>query len=289
MSHESAPQVATTGRAGGTAYHLRGAGGAVVLLHGVGMNKAFWAPQIDDLARDHRVVACDLLGHGESDRPPAGAGLADYGDAALAVLDHLGIARAAVVGHSMGALVALDLALRFPGRVSRLAALNAVYRRTAEQRAAVVARAATLAESGPGDGIEGTLARWFGADPAPEVKARAAAVQRWLHGVDPQGYACAYRIFATADEAFAGRLGSLAVPALFMTGAEDPNSMPEMSRRMAAEAPRGEALVVAGQRHMMSFAAPDRVTPPLRAFLTRSPEEPAAPASAETLTQGGTA
>lgn len=279
MSQGSTPEIAVTGRAGATAFHARGAGPAIVLLHGVGMNKAFWAPQVADFERDHRVVACDLLGHGDSAPPPAGAELADYGNAVLGLLDHLGIGTAAVIGHSMGALVAIDIALRQPRRVSRLVALNAVYRRTAAQRAAVVARAAALADGGPGGGVASTLARWFGPDQSGDLKTRAAVVRRWLQGADAEGYARAYRVFATADTTFAGRLGGLAMPALFVTGAEDPNSTPAMSRRMAAEAPCGEVLVVAGQRHMMSFAAPELVTPLLRSFLTRPLDAGAAAAN----------
>jgi len=287
MPETLAPGLATTGYVGATAFHARGVGDPIVLLHGVGMNKAFWAPQIEDLARGCHVIACDLLGHGNSALPPAGVGLAAYGDAVLAVLDRLEIANANVVGHSLGALIAIDLALRHPQRVSRLVAMNPVYRRTPAQRAAVVARAEALAKAGLGDGIDATLARWFGTDPAPEMRARVDTVRRWLQAVDPRGYAGAYRIFATADEACAGRLAALAMPALFMTGGEDPNSTPEMTRRMAVEAPYGEALVVAGQRHMMSFAAPERVTPLLRAFLMRPFEGNAAalqPAAA--LTEG---
>jgi len=281
--------IPTTGRVGATAFHVRGVGPAIVLLHGVGMNKAFWAPQIDDLARDHRVVACDLLGHGDSAPPPPAARLADYGAAILAALDGLDVACAAVVGHSLGALVAIDLALRHPARVSRLVALNAVYRRTPAQRAAVLARAAALAAGSAEEGIAPTLARWFGTDPAPAARARVAQVRDWLRRADPRGYAAAYRVFAVSDDAFVGRLADLAMPALFITGAEDPNSTAAMARRMAAEAPCGEALAVAGQRHMMSFVAPETVTPSLRAFLTRPLGGGAEPETRGTPAEGGEA
>jgi len=80
MSDGSTPEVATAGRAGGTAFHTRGAGDTVVLLHGLGMHRDFWAPQIEGLARDHRVVACDLLGHGDSALPAVGVGLVNCGE-----------------------------------------------------------------------------------------------------------------------------------------------------------------------------------------------------------------
>ena len=61
------------------AYEVRdGSGPPIVLIHGVGMNCAAWAPQIDAFARTHRVVALDVLGHGQSAAPPAAAVLDDY-------------------------------------------------------------------------------------------------------------------------------------------------------------------------------------------------------------------
>ena len=66
------------------------------------------------------------------------------------------------------------------------------------------------------------------------------------------------------------------MPALFVTGQLDPNSTPEMSRRMAEEAPRGQALVVADERHMMPFVAPEKINPLLRDFLSMAYIEPAA-------------
>src|SRR3712207_3487151 len=134
--------------AGGTAYRAEGEGEPIVLVHGVGMNKDVWAPQLEAFAATHRVVAYDMLGHGGSRLPPAEPTLGDYADQLRGLLDALGIRRANVVGHSMGSLAALAFATAFPDRVLRLAALNAVYDRTPEQRAAIEARAAMLAKEG---------------------------------------------------------------------------------------------------------------------------------------------
>jgi pimeloyl-ACP methyl ester carboxylesterase len=115
--------------------------------------------------------------------------------------------------------------------------------------------------------IESTVERWFGAPVPPAERPKADRIRELLTSVDPVGYARTYRLFATLDNIFAESLGTLAVPALFMTGELDPNSSPEMSHAMARLAPQGRAEVLAGQRHMMSFVAPDRVNPRIRSFL----------------------
>lgn len=254
--------------ADGTAYHAEGEGEPIVFVHGVGMNKDVWAPQLEAFAATHRAVAYDMLGHGGSRLPPAEPTLSDYADQLRRLLDALGIERANIVGHSMGALVALAFAMAHPGRVLRLVALNAVYDRTPEQRAAIEARAARLAQEGIGATLDGTLARWFGEPGDGSLAARARQVRAWLEAVDPVGYARTYGLFATADDAFVGKLDRLAVPALFLTGEHDLNSSPEMSRRMAEIAPKGIARVIPGERHMMSFTSPETVNPILRDFLS---------------------
>jgi pimeloyl-ACP methyl ester carboxylesterase len=257
--------------ADGTAWIEAGHGEPLVLVHGVGMNRAVWAPQMAYFAaRGYRVIAYDMLGHGGSPLPPETTRLADLRAQLGALLDELGIERAHLMGHSMGSLVALEFALAAPDRVHDVVALNAVYERSSAQRAAVEDRARRLAD-GSGDAtLEETLDRWFG----PEQRARQpeciAAVRHWLDVVDPIGYARVYGCFARADDAFSGRLPELAVPALFITGEHDPNSTPAMSSRMAAESPQGQLEVVAGERHMMAYVEPDSVNPLIERFIRQS-------------------
>ncbi|MFM7785839.1 MAG: alpha/beta fold hydrolase, partial [Gammaproteobacteria bacterium] len=94
---------------------------AVVLLHGAGMDHTVWSLVSRHLLRHGRcVIAPDLPGHGRSGGEPLGSvpAMADW---VVALLDALGIAQAAVCGHSLGSLVALDAAARHPGRIRALA------------------------------------------------------------------------------------------------------------------------------------------------------------------------
>jgi|GEM_PF-32334 len=254
----------------GTGFIRAGSGAPVLLIHGVGMDAEIWLPQIAAMQDRFDVIAMDMLGHGASPLPPENAGLSDFADQAIRLLDHLGMDRVAVVGHSMGALVAQELALRAPSHVGSLVCLNAVFRRPPELAQAVRERAAAL--GGPGDpsAIAATIARWFG-NPIPPALADAAATARSaLESVDAEGYARTYRLFAGADSAHADRLADLAAPALFMTGSEDRNSTPAMSAAMARLAPAGQCLVLAGEKHMMTIASPQKVTERITAFLDQA-------------------
>lgn len=267
MKPDLCPQPVQAGMIDGTAYSMYGAGEPLVLIHGVGMGQAIWAPQVAEFARDYQVIVYDMLGHGGSAVPPADVELADYANQLAALLDHLDIASANVVGHSMGALVALEFALYYPVRTLRVAALNAVFMRTPEQRAAVLERAEALQHTGVAATVDSTLARWFGEPVPAELAESAELVKRFLIEVNPQGYARTYGLFASSDAVHEAGLPQLAMPALFMTGEFDPNSSPDMSRAMAELAPQGRLDIVAGARHMMNVTAPDAINQRLRAFL----------------------
>jgi pimeloyl-ACP methyl ester carboxylesterase len=107
-------------------YEVHGAGEPLVLLHGAYLSiRSNWSEMIPTLAKTHQVIAVELQAHGrtsDADRPITYEGMAD--DVA-ALLDHLGIGRAAVFGYSMGGGVALQVAVRHPNKVSRLVVASA--------------------------------------------------------------------------------------------------------------------------------------------------------------------
>jgi pimeloyl-ACP methyl ester carboxylesterase len=249
-------------KTGGIAWREAGKGAPVLLIHGVGLNADAWEPQIVALAIRRRVIAVDMPGHGQSDLLPEGAVLGDYVAAIAGLIDALGVSPVPVVGHSMGALIALGLALDYPEKVATLVTLNAVYCRDPVARSAVEVRAAQL--SGGVVEVAGPVARWFPDDPNGLLARRTAD---WLHAVNPKGYAAAYRVFATSDHVHEGRLGELVCRALFMTGVSDPNSTPVMSDRMARAAPYGRSVALPGARHMMHLTHPMEVTNTIAKFI----------------------
>jgi pimeloyl-ACP methyl ester carboxylesterase len=97
---------------------------AVVLLHGFACSLRWWDQMVPALARDHRVIRFDLLGHGGSEKPTKGYGMDNQARLVAAGLDRLGVRRAAVIGHSMGGSVATALAEQRPALVESLVILD---------------------------------------------------------------------------------------------------------------------------------------------------------------------
>jgi pimeloyl-ACP methyl ester carboxylesterase len=102
------------------AYRMMGSGPAILLLHGIGDTSESWVPLMPALAAHHTVIAPDLLGHGESDKPRADYSVAAYANGMRDLLSVLDVDRATVVGHSLGGGVAAQLAYQHPERCDRL-------------------------------------------------------------------------------------------------------------------------------------------------------------------------
>ena len=102
------------------AYRDAGSGETLLLIHGMAGSSETWRAVIPQLARKYRVVAPDLLGHGQSDKPRG-----DYSLGAFAVwlrdlLDELGVTRATIVGQSLGGGVAMQFVYQHPDYCQRL-------------------------------------------------------------------------------------------------------------------------------------------------------------------------
>ena len=234
--------------------------------------------QIGALAAGNTLYAVDMPGHGESPRlDRAQPSLADFTERLGGFVEDVVGGPAILVGHSMGAMVAIDFASRYPDLCRGVAALNAIYRRASESRTAVLERAASirLNAAAAQDIATAPVRRWFGENPAGHDRDMAELCRSWLVEADREGYAAAYSIFASEDGPSNDLLASLAVPAIFLTGEHDGNSTPSMAQAMARLAPHGRAVVIRGARHLAQLTHPGEVNAALLEFFASCGRMPA--------------
>ena len=136
------------------AFRMLGEGPALLLIHGIADSSETWLPVLDALAEHHTVIAPDLLGHGESDKPRADYAVAAYACGMRDLLAVLGIDRVTVVGHSLGGGVAMQFAYQFPERCERIVLVSSAGI-GAEMHP--VFRLATLPGAGPALGVLSAL------------------------------------------------------------------------------------------------------------------------------------
>ena len=241
----------------------------MLLIHGVGARLDNWDGAAAVLARNFKVVRYDLRGHGKSSKVPGPYSLEMFADDAAALLDHLGIARAHVAGHSLGGMIAITLSRRHPQRVDRLAVLSAAAGRTEEERRKVMERIALIASGIAGDHFRNSLSRWFTDEFSaanPELMEQYAARNKEN---DPVCYAAAYTVLATGE--VGPDLPRVKAPTLVVTGEHDLGSNPRMSRFIHAGIAGSELRILPRLRHSILIEAPRTVAGLLEPFFQGRP------------------
>ncbi len=248
-------------------YIERGAGQAVVLLHGFPLDHTIWEAQIEALSARWRVVAPDLRGHGQS---PIWGGVFHMEEMAadvVALLDALGIERAVWVGHSMGGYVTMAALRHFAERVAGAAMVathpfaDAPEKRT--QRELTAQR--VLAE-----GVEGLAQSMLEVLFAPQTPSDAEHVQRVaaiMRRAHPQGVAASLRGMAARPSSVETLL-SARVPMIFLLGKHDQIVTRNVVRRIADQLPPISMYQIEAAGHMPMVERPQETSTTLDEFLT---------------------
>jgi pimeloyl-ACP methyl ester carboxylesterase len=253
-----------------------GTGRPVVLLHGLGGTKASFLPTVAALAaHGRRVIALDLPGFGDSDKPVGAPYDAPFFSKAVAsLLDELGIERADVLGHSMGGRVALELALFAPERLGRAVFMTPSLPWLRERPWAAWLRFLRpelgLLQPAPRPVVEEFVRRLI-----PQARSRyaAAGIDEFLRAyTTARGraafYGAARQIYLEEPERFWSRLEELELPSLFVWGSYD-NLVPAAFERHVRRAVPNAQHVLLRCGHVPQIERPADLHAALTRFLRR--------------------
>jgi pimeloyl-ACP methyl ester carboxylesterase len=251
------------------AWERHGSGEPLLLIHGLGYARWGWEPVLPGLAERFDVVLFDNRGIGESDAPPGPYTVAEMAADAVQVLDEAGIARAHVVGTSLGGMIAQELALAHPERVDRLVLACTTpggpkAHPMPQVTVALMAEAATLEPAV-------ALRRFVENALAPAtVSAHPELVDRIMaHRLATAQEPAAWAAQAAAGVGFDAydRLGALAAPTQVVTGTEDVVVDPRNSELLCRLLPNAFASEAPGCGHLFFWERPAAFVRGLTSFL----------------------
>ena len=245
-----------------------GSGPAVLLMHGFPLNRALWRPQQADLvAAGYRVVAPDLRGFGESDETDAPCSMDQFADDMVALLEHLEVAQAVVVGMSMGGYLLFNLLERYPQYVA--AAVFLVTSSVADDETVRLQRL-QLAEDCRKYGPQTVADRLHPALFAPgtlETRPKLGEeVYRWMVNTGSRGLVAG--LLAMRDRRDATPLLScITTPTLVIGAAEDQTCPLEHARMIANGISGSRFVVIEDAGHLANLEQPNQVNHYLLDFL----------------------
>lgn len=253
-----------------------GTGEAVVFLHGLGGCWHDWEPQVESWRTDHRVIVIEHRGHGRSDRIPGPYSTDLFAADALAVLGHLGVEHAHVVGLSMGGMIAHKLAVAAPAVVDTLVLCDTFWRTGSAGQAGLRMVAGIVRDRGMG-AVNDLLPAGAG-DTADALSLAGSAVQRNnlrdAEGNDPQCWAWAAEAVAAHD--MTEDKGEIRAPALVVWGENDVAVPVKLAQPLADAIGADEVVVLDGAAHVCNLDAPEAFDEAVRRFLAAHPAAPSA-------------
>jgi non-heme chloroperoxidase len=244
----------------------------IVLVHGWKQSHRLWDETVAALSHRHRVVAYDLRGMGESDKPRARYDFDEHADDLAAVIGELDLRDVTLVGWSMGCSVSLQyLCRRGAAAIGRLVLINGPVRLTTAE---------DFEHAMPASMVEGVLenlaARW----PTRERAFVAASIRdphpdqvEWLLQIALQTplHIALRTVRCQLELDHREAIRTLAVPVLAAYGRADPYYPTALAKWIATNAPRGEPVIFERSAHCIPFEEGERFRAELEAFIARHP------------------
>ena len=238
----------------------------VAFSNSLGATLEMWDPLIPSLERRFRTLRYDTRGHGDSQTHDAPTEIADLAADLAGLLDALGIARAHLVGLSLGGMTVQALASTDPGRP-----LSATLMATAAHLPSAQTwneRAETVRARGTEAVVEATLGRWFTPDFARRAPETVRAVRARFLACDAAGYAVCCGAIGRMD--LRPALPAITAPTLVIAGRDDPSTPPAMAEELCSGIAQAELVVLPRAAHLLAVERAAAAGGYLRAFLDRA-------------------
>ncbi|NER19965.1 MAG: alpha/beta hydrolase [Symploca sp. SIO1B1] len=244
-------------------YRIGGEGESLLLLHMTPRSSDEFRELMPIFAQNRCAIAMDLMGLGDSDKPPRMYSIPDYAQTIIALLDELDINKTSLLGNHTGAYVAAEVAAAYPERIEKLILCN-IDKFGEEEKTTLVNRVSEALQIK--ENSSDLVARWSVRDSyvgSQELNHRCFLDEMKCYGHPPYGTLAATAYTSIIQE----RLGLIKCPTLILSGTEDIKVLKQLSlskpenRQMIAQAiPQAKMLEIEGGSFCMMNQMPEEIS-----------------------------
>ena len=239
----------------------------IVFIHGVGLNKETWEPQIN-FFKNYNTLAYDLLGHGKTPLNKSELSFEDFSEQLLNLIDELNFDKIHLVGFSLGALIARHFSFKHNDRLKSLLIHASIYKRTEEQKR-VVRNRFELIKTDRSGSKKAALRRWFTEDfitKNPEIYKKIYSI---LEQNNPKNLLKSYKLFVYYEDDD-DILKQIKVNTLITTGQNDVGSTVEMAKELNKQIQNSEFIEIKNGKHLCNIECSEYFNKVLEKFIDRN-------------------
>ncbi|HZP88993.1 MAG TPA: 3-oxoadipate enol-lactonase [Burkholderiales bacterium] len=246
-------------------YEIEGEGPWVVMSHSLACHLGMWDEQAQALKGKYKVLRFDTRGHGQSDAPATAYTLEQMADDLHALLQQLNVQAPHFVGLSMGGMIGMTYALKYPGVFRSLVLCDTTSRYPAELRSVWTDRIKLATEKGMEPLVEPTLKRWFTESflaQRPPLVERVAAM---IRNTPVAGYVGCCHAIPQID--LTDRLHTIDCPVQVIVGEQDAGTPVTMAREIHEAIPGSEMVILPNASHLSNLEQAEAFNRALTGFL----------------------
>ena len=239
----------------------------IVFIHGVGLTKEIWEPQIN-FFKGYNTLTYDLLGHGKTPLKKSKISFENFSEQLLKLIKELNLKKIHLVGFSLGALIARNFASENKDKLNSLVLLGSIYKRNEEQKRVVQNRFEVAKANKPAS-KQAALRRWLSEDFIKKNQDVYKKIYSILDKNKRKDFLKCYELFVNYidDDSILKRIN---VNTLVSTGQHDVGSTPEMSKNLSTMIQGSEFVEIKGGKHLCGIECSNDVNILLKKFVDKN-------------------
>jgi len=242
----------------------------IVFIHGVGLTKEIWQPQID-FFKDNNLLTYDLIGHGDTPLEKTQLNFKDFTEQLLNLIDELNINKIHLIGFSLGSLIARHFASEYNDRLSSLTLHGSIYKRSLEQKR-VIENRFELIKTNDLASKKMSLRRWFSEEFIKNNKEIYDKIYSMLDKNDQKNLLKAYKLFVFYEDDD-DMINKIKAKTLVTTGQFDVGSTSEMAKNLSTQIKSSKFIEIKNGKHLCNIECAEDFNKTIELFIDQNYDE----------------